>query len=167
MKQHWHNVSPILFGAALCWLGGAANAAETQEHSRKVAEQAFLELRDGLRAGKWEAFFDRLDTYVSTRYPANDDFNRWIPREQPRVLLGKEAAMRFFKSFRAAHPSGLHVDEVVRTSANDTTVVFEARVSSQLADGGKYIDRIGISFDICGEKICAYRQYFGGDGQSS
>ena len=50
--------------------------------------------------------------------------------------------------------------EVERVTAEDYRVVFEFRDHGSLR-GRPYRNVVAISLDVCGEKICGYREYFG------
>jgi ketosteroid isomerase-like protein len=45
-----------------------------------------------------------------------------------------------------------------RVTSNETTVVFEFP-SEGLLRGNPYQNQIAVSFDVRGDKICAYREY--------
>lgn len=62
------------------------------------------------------------------------------------------------------HP-GIKLTSLDRVTSNETTVVFEFR-DEGLLFGEPYKNRIAVSFDVRGDKICAYREYFGSDGKS-
>jgi len=51
-------------------------------------------------------------------------------------------------------------------TSNETTVVFEFRDEGMMWKE-PYKNRIAVSFDVRGDKICGYREYFGSDGKSN
>jgi ketosteroid isomerase-like protein len=53
----------------------------------------------------------------------------------------------------------------VRRSGGANTFVYEFRDEGTLR-GEPYRNRVAISLDVCGGKICGYREYFGSDGKS-
>jgi ketosteroid isomerase-like protein len=53
-----------------------------------------------------------------------------------------------------------------RVTYNETTVVFEFR-DEGLMLGQPYKNRVAVSFDVRGDQIAAYREYFGSDGKSN
>ena len=77
---------------------------------------------------------------------------------------GKERAAEFFHYVSTTFEQGLTLT-LDRVTSNDTTVVFEFR-DEGLMLGQAYKNRVAVSFDVRGDKICAYREYFGSDGKS-
>ena len=79
--------------------------------------------------------------------------------------MGKERAKEFFDYVANAYIEGLKVTLDSITS-NEKTVVFEFR-DEGLMWRHPYKNRVAVAFDVSGEKICAYREYFGSDGKSN
>ena len=118
---------------------------------RDVAEEAFEDFRQGLSSGTWEPFLERLTDDFSFRFP----MGQWQGEHR-----GRDKASEFFRYVSAAFPDGLEIDEVERVTAEENRVVFEFRDSGKLR-GQPYKNVVAISLDVCGEKICGYREYFG------
>ncbi len=128
---------------------------EGSENTLKVAHQAFEHFKHGLETGDWNQFLDMV----------TDDFNFWFPMGKYHGLHeGKEKAREFFQYVAEAFRGGLTVT-LDRVTSNETTVVFEFRDEGQLF-GEPYKNRVAVSFDVRGDKICSYREYFGSDGKS-
>jgi uncharacterized protein (DUF1330 family)/ketosteroid isomerase-like protein len=118
---------------------------------KAVAEEAFADLEHGLATGDWQPLLDRL----------SDDFTFHFPMGRYQGLNeGKERAAEFFAYVSQAYADGLFIDEVLGVTAEGTRVVFEF-ADHGLLFGKPYAGRIAISLDVCGEKICGYREYFG------
>jgi ketosteroid isomerase-like protein len=121
-----------------------------------VAQQAFDYFRHGLATGEWQAFLDML----------TEDFTFWFPVGRFHGLNeGKEQAIAFFQYVSESFQGGLSLT-LDRVTSNDTTVVFEFRDQGYLL-GEPYKNRIAVSFDIRGNQVCGYREYFGSDGKSN
>ncbi|MDF5736551.1 MULTISPECIES: nuclear transport factor 2 family protein [unclassified Nostoc] len=128
---------------------------QDSENTLKVAQQAFEHFTHGLATGNWEAFLDML----------TEDFTLWFPVGKFHGLnVGKERAREFFEYVSESFQGGLTLT-LDRFTSNDTTVIFEFRDEGRLL-GEPYKNRLAVSWDIRGEKICAYREYFGSDGKS-
>ena len=126
------------------------------ENTLKVAHQAFEHFTKGLATGEWEAFLDML----------TEDFTFWFPVGKFQGWnVGKERAREFFQYVSASFPGGLKLSLDSFTS-NETTVVFQFHDEGVLF-GQPYKNRLAVSFDVSGNKICGYREYFGSDGKSS
>jgi ketosteroid isomerase-like protein len=123
-----------------------------------VAKQAFEHFRRGLGSGDWQPWLDVLTDDFSFRFP----MGRW--RGEHR---GKGDAAEFFAYVRQVYPEGLEL-EVDRVTANESTVVFEFRDWGALVIPGQppreYRNRVAVSLDVRGDRIAAYREYFGSDG---
>jgi len=118
---------------------------------KAVAEEAFVDFRAGLATGEWEPFLARLA----------DDFTFHFPLGQYQGLNeGKDKAAEFFAFVSKVYADGLFVDEVLGVTADGTRVVFEFS-DHGLMFGKTYNNKVAISLDVCGEKICGYREYFG------
>lgn len=126
------------------------------ENTLRVAHQAFEHFQHGLATGEWNQFLDLL----------TEDFSFWFPMGKFHGLnQGKEKAREFFQYVSQAYKSGLTVT-LDRVTSNETTVVFEFR-DEGLLFGELYKNRVAVSFDVRGDKICSYREYFGSDGKSN
>jgi ketosteroid isomerase-like protein len=131
-------------------------AEESQNNTLKVAHQAFEHFTHALATGEWQPFMDML----------SEDFTFWFPVGKYHGLnVGKERAMEFFGYVTETFSPGLSVT-LDRVTSNETTVVFEFR-DEGLMWGQPYKNRVAVSFDVRGDKICAYREYFGSDGKSN
>jgi hypothetical protein len=118
---------------------------------KQVAEEAFEDLRTGLATGVWEPFLGRL----------SDDFTFHFPLGRFQGLNeGRERAAEFFAFVSEAYPGGLEIVEVKGVTAEGNRVVFEFE-DQGLLFGKPYHNLVAISLDVCGEQICAYREYFG------
>ena len=126
------------------------------DNTLTVAHQAFEHFQHGLATGEWNQFLDML----------TEDFSFWFPMGKFHGLNeGKEKAKEFFQYVSQAYKSGLTVT-LDRVTSNETTVVFEFR-DEGLLFGELYKNRVAVSFDVRGDKICSYREYFGSDGKSN
>jgi ketosteroid isomerase-like protein/uncharacterized protein (DUF1330 family) len=118
---------------------------------KAVAEEAFEDFRAGLATGEWEPFLNRL----------TDDFTFHFPLGKFQgINRGKERAAQFFAFVSSVYPDGLFIDEVLGVTAEGTRVVFEFRDHGMMF-GNPYNNQVAISLDVCDEKICGYREYFG------
>ncbi len=121
-----------------------------------VAQQAFVHFEHGLATGEWQTFFDML----------TDDFSFWFPLGKFFGLnVGKDRAIEFFNYVSEVYDQGLTL-MLDRVTSNETTVVFEFR-DQGLLRGQPYKNRVAVSFDVRGNKICGYREYLGSDGKSN
>ena len=146
----------FLAGTALTAVpGGRVTPAPPAADAKAVADRAFDGLTQGLASGKWEPFFDLL----------SDDFTFWFPTgKYLGEHKGKTQAMEFFRYVSSAFPGGIKVVEVMRRSGGGNTFVYEFRDEGTLR-GEPYKNRVAISLDVCGDRICGYREYFGSDGK--
>ena len=129
------------------------NTAQTD--TLKTAHQAFKHFTYGLATGEWQAFLDML----------SEDFSFWFPIGPYHGLnTGKERTEAFLQYVSYTFEQGLTVT-LDRVMSNDTTVVFEFRDEGMMR-GQPYKNRVAVAFDVRGNKICAYREYFGSDGKS-
>lgn len=129
---------------------------EQEKHTIAVAQKAFKYFTNGLETGEWEPFLEML----------TDDFSFWFPVSKFHGLnQGKERAREFFKYVAEAYSEGLTVT-LDRVMSNENTVVFEFR-DQGIMWGNAYKNRVAVSFDVRGDKICFYREYFGSDGKSN
>jgi ketosteroid isomerase-like protein len=135
----------------------ARQAQPAATPAKAVADQAFARFTSALATGAWDPFFELLA----------DDFTFSFPTgKYVGTHKGKAAAMEFFRYVSTAFPAGITVTEVMRRTGNDSTFVFEFRDEGTLR-GEPYKNRVAISLDICGSKICGYREYFGSDGKTN
>lgn len=126
------------------------------ENTLKVAHQAFANFKHGLETGEWNPFLDML----------SEDFSFWFPMGEYHGLnLGKQRAKDFFSYVSEVFHPGLTLT-LDRVTSNETTVVFEFRDEGMMRKE-PYKNRIAVSFDVRGDKITAYREYFGSDGKSN
>lgn len=127
-------------------------------HTLAVGTRGFAHFQAGLATGQWEPFLDLL----------TDDFTFYFP--QGKYLgqhVGKDKAQAFFHYVAQAFGAGgLQIREVLHVTANETTIVFEFRDEGKIF-GNDYKNRVAVSWDIRGEKIARYREYFGSDGKSN
>ncbi len=130
--------------------------ARMDYNTMEVAHRAFQHFNHGLATGEWQMFIDML----------TEDFTFWFPMGPYHGLnVGKERAIAFFEYVSESFSQGLSVT-LDRVTSNETTVVFEFRDEGLLL-GQPYKNRVAVSFDIRGNKICGYREYFGSDGKSN
>ena len=120
-----------------------------------VAHTAFGHFSHGLATGAWEPFLSMLA----------DDFTFYFPVGQYHgAHTGMAKAREFFAYVHSVFPGGLAVT-LDRVMSNETTVVFEFRDEGEMR-GAPYRNRVAVSFDVRGEQIAGYREYFGSDGTS-
>lgn len=128
---------------------------QTAQRTLAIAHHGFEQFRLGLATGNWQPFLACV----------TDDFSFWFPMGPYHGLnSGKERAAEFFQYVSATFDTGLTLT-LDRVTSNETTVVFEFR-DEGLMLGQPYKNRVAVSFDVRGDKICAYREYFGSDGKS-
>jgi ketosteroid isomerase-like protein len=126
------------------------------DNTLQIGKQGFDNLMYGLRTNDWNPLLDML----------SDDFTFWFPTGKYHGLnTGKERAKQFFEYVNEAFDSSITLTSIERITSSETTVVFEFRDEGRLL-GQPYKNRIAVSFDISGDKICGYREYFGSDGKS-
>ncbi len=126
------------------------------QNTMAVAQQAFEYFTRGLATGEWDSFLDML----------TDDFTFWFPVGSFHGFnQGKERARAFFEYVSEVF-GGITITSIERVTSSDTTVVFEFRDEGKMR-GEPYKNRIAVSFDIRGDKICGYREYLGSDGKSN
>lgn len=118
---------------------------------KAVAEEAFADFTNGLATGEWGPFLARL----------SDDFTFHFPLGKYQGLNeGKQTAAEFFAFVSSVYSDGLFIDDVSGVTAEGTRVIFEFS-DHGLMFGKPYKNQVAISLDVCGEQICAYREYFG------
>jgi ketosteroid isomerase-like protein len=131
--------------------------AESSENTLKVARQAFENLQHGLATGEWNPMLNILA----------DDFTFWFPVGPYHGLnVGKEKAKAFFEYVSEVFGQTIKMTSLERVTSNETTVVFEFCDEGMMRDE-PYKNRIAVSFDVRGDKIYGYREYFGSDGKSN
>jgi ketosteroid isomerase-like protein len=132
-------------------------AQPTANRAMEVARRAFDHFRHGLAKGEWEPFLKMLA----------DDFTFYFPSGKYQGQhAGKAKAAEFFKYVSETFSEGITITEVMRVTGNETTVVFEFKDEGKLR-GQPYRNRVAVSFDVRGDQITAYREYFGSDGKSN
>jgi ketosteroid isomerase-like protein len=130
---------------------------ESSENTLKVGHQAFENLHHGLATGEWNPMLDML----------TEDFTFWFPVGPYHGLnVGKEWAKAFFDYVSEVFGQTIRMTSLERVTSNETTVVFEFRDEGMMRTE-PYKNRIAVSFDVRGDKICGYREYFGSDGKSN
>ncbi|MBW4670177.1 MAG: nuclear transport factor 2 family protein [Cyanomargarita calcarea GSE-NOS-MK-12-04C] len=130
---------------------------EASENTLEVAQKAFKHFTHGLASGEWNAFLDMLA----------EDFTFWFPMGKYYGLnVGKQRAQEFFQYVSELFSPGLTLTSLDSVTSNETTVVFEFRDEGLLL-GQPYKNRVVVAFDVRGDRICGYREYFGSDGKSN
>lgn len=117
---------------------------------RATGHEAFEHFRHGLATGEWDDFLAML----------TGDFVFYFPMGPYQGRNeGKDRAREFFDYVSEAFDEGLEVtlDNVLQ---NENTVMFEFRDEGTL-HGEPYQNRVALAFDVRGDKICGYREYFG------
>jgi ketosteroid isomerase-like protein len=131
--------------------------AKKVANTLKVGTEAFEKFKNGLQKNDWQPFFEML----------TDDFVIFFPTGKYQgERKGKDKAIEFFKYVGETFKDGLNIVEVLRVTANETTIVFEMRDEGVLR-GNIYKNRVALSWDVRGNKISSYREYFGSDGKSN
>jgi ketosteroid isomerase-like protein len=130
---------------------------EAPNNTLKVAYQAFENLKIGLTTEDWTPMLDIV----------TEDFTFWFPVGPYHGLnIGKEKAKAFFQYVSEVFGRTIKLTSLERVTSNETTVVFEFRDEGMMRSE-PYKNRIAVSFDVRGDKICGYREYFGSDGKSN
>lgn len=130
---------------------------EGSKNTLIVAHQAFANLQHGLSTGDWNPMLEML----------TEDFTFWFPVGPYHGLNeGKEKAQDFFQYVSEVFEQSIKLTSLDRVTHNETTVVFEFRDEGMMWQE-PYKNRIAVSFDVRGDKICGYREYFGSDGKSN
>lgn len=112
-------------------------------------KRAFERFSTGLRTGDWEPFLEIL----------TDDFTFTFPAGAFQgVNVGKDRAREFFLYVSSLFEGGLET-EVQRITYSGSTVVFELNSQGNLR-GQPYTNQVAVSFDLQGDRVCAYREYF-------
>ena len=129
---------------------------EQSENTLKVAHQAFTHFKHGLATGEWNFFLNML----------SEDFSFWFPMGKFHGLnVGKPKAEAFFNYVNEVFSPGLNLT-LDSVTSNETTVIFEFRDEGMMYKE-PYKNRVAVAFDVRGDKICGYREYFGSDGKSN
>lgn len=141
-----------------------ASAEETaREHVVRVGDKAMAAFQRGFATGKWDEFFGMLDDNIVFWFPGRS--------EERRHFVGKDKMAAFFRPFNDGKQhaqAGIRFSEFVRTTTGENHIVWEIRDQTENAKGEVvYRNRVLLSWDVCGEKICAYREYFGSDRKSN
>ncbi|MBT9312806.1 nuclear transport factor 2 family protein [Leptothoe kymatousa] len=124
--------------------------AAASPETLQVAQGAFQDFSHGLSTGDWAGFL----TWLS------DDFTFWFPAGPFKGHNeGKEKATAFFAMVSKVFPEGLLLT-LKRTLSEGNTVLFEVHSQGKML-GHPYENQAAISFDVAGDKICAYREYLG------
>lgn len=111
-------------------------------------KRAFERFAKGLRTGDWEPFLEIL----------TDDFTFTFPAGAFQgVNVGKDRAREFFLHVSSLFEGGLET-EVQRITYSGSTVVFELTSQGSLR-GQPYHNQVAVSFDLQGDRVCAYREY--------
>lgn len=114
-------------------------------------------MQHGLATEDWTPLLDMLA----------EDFSFWFPVGPYHGLnVGKEKAKAFFLYVSEVFGCTVKLTSLECLTSNETTVVFEFRDEGRMR-GEPYKNRIAVSFDVRGDKICGYREYFGSDGKSN
>lgn len=132
--------------------------SDARDQALAVATAAFGHFREGLATGRWQPWFECLADDLVLYFPQG----RFKGRHE-----GKSRAIEFFSMVSTVYREGLTIDEVESVTANDTTVVFLFRDHGPMTVDDvttDYRNRVAIAFDVRGEHITAYREYFGADG---
>ena len=117
---------------------------------KETAQTAFEGFARGLASGEWDSFLSLL----------TDDFNFWFPAGPFQGMnVGKARAAEFFQAVSRIFNEGLEI-QLERTFYSETTVLFEVRSRGKMF-GQPYENQAAVSFDICGDRVCGYREYLG------
>ncbi len=126
-------------------------------HTMEVGMRAFEHCKYGLANGEWQPFLAML----------SDDFTFYFPQGKYKGQnTGKAKAEEFFKYVSATFVGGLKVTEVMHVTAGENSIVFEFKDEGSLR-GEAYKNRVAISWEIRGDQLISYREYFGSDGKSN
>jgi len=128
-----------------------AGRPSTIRTPKQVAIEAFADFENGIGGKGWEPFLARLSDDFTLRFPNG----RWQGTHH-----GVEKAREFFAFFDQAIPGGLTITEGPHVTAEGNRVVFEFTDVGEIWEK-PYKNHVTISLDVCGEQICAYREYFG------
>ena len=126
-------------------------------HTFEVGQRGFAAFQKGLAAGRWDEFLAML----------TDDFSFYFPQGKYQGFHhGKNKAKEFFAYVSTAFPEGLKVTETLHVTAGEDSIVFEFKDEGTLR-GAPYKNRVALSWNIRGNQISGYREYFGSNGKSN
>lgn len=115
-----------------------------------TALRAWRALADAHDAGDFTAYLDML----------TEDYVFSMPLGAFRgEHRGREAAAECYRQIAASDPK-LVFEEPMRVTREGDTVVVEFEDAGTIM-GRPYRNRIASSFDVRGDRICGYREYFG------
>lgn len=126
---------------------------DSNQQVLETAKRAFSRFREGLASGRWDPFTQMLTEDVEVCFPLGEFAGR---------NRGRDRAKAFFAHVANTFPQGLTV-ELERICQGGQTVMFELRDRGELR-GAPYENRVVIAFDVRGDRIASYREYFGTDG---
>lgn len=118
-----------------------------------VARLAFERFKHGLASGEWTGLLDML----------TDDCILRIPKGRfAGTHHGKAKAAEFFSFIRQTYPDGLFVTDVLNVGISTHSILFEYAAKGELS-GTAYQEMAVLVFEVRGDKISAYREYFGAE----
>lgn len=117
----------------------------------EIAAEALRAFADGYATGDWRSFLDLVTADVHFCLPVP-------PFEHGGV--GRTALATFLRSMTDGGRARLLIESPMRTTAAHGTVVFECRETGHI-DGAAIENRLALSFDIVGDRVCALREYLG------
>lgn len=116
----------------------------------EVAMTAWRALRDAHRDGDFSGYLALI----------TEDYEFSMPLGEFRGLhCGRAAAAACYRQIAVSEPR-LTFHEPLRVSRQGETVVIEFEDEGTIM-GKPYHNRIASSFDVRGDRICGYREYFG------
>ncbi|HLM61266.1 MAG TPA: nuclear transport factor 2 family protein [Pyrinomonadaceae bacterium] len=122
----------------------------TSNETLLVARRALSLLAAAHLSGDFEPYLEML----------TEDYTFYMPLGEFRGKnVGVEKAAACYRQIAAANPQ-IEYGEPFRATSAGNTVVFEFEDSGTIA-GQPYYNRVAASFDVRGEQICGYREYFG------
>lgn len=134
--------------------------AEQQAVSvREVAMRAFERFRDGLATGAWDPWFEMLADDFTFTFPTGKYLGRHT---------GKATAIEFFQYVRSVYPDGLTLT-LDQITVEGNRALFEFRSEGTLVlptERRPYKNRVAVVMEFRGDRVVAYREYFGSDGKS-
>jgi ketosteroid isomerase-like protein len=127
--------------------------------TREVAMRAFERFREGLATGRWAPWFEMLEDDFTFVFPTGKYLGRHT---------GKAKAVEFFKYVRSVYPDGLTVT-LDQVTVEGSRALFEFRSEGALVlptERRPYKNRVAVVMEFRGDRVVAYREYFGSDGKS-
>lgn len=127
-----------------------------KDRTLKVAKEAFRCFAHGWATGDFRPYIDML----------TDEFEFSFPEGELRGHYhGKEGRERMVAKCRGHAEAGerLTLHPPHHTTDGETTVVFEFVAEGDLADG-YFRGEIAIAFEVDGERISGFREYYGYSG---